>query len=238
MAPDGCRIARHPWSAARYPTMHAVCWAAGGCRSIRCNGGADWASSRRLAIPVLIGRDFFCRRFTFSKVPHSIPTHQTIAYQTVYPCDTACNSHPTFRSTCLPSCSQAFLLSSLTRPRGIHPRHRKPPLRQALYLDSPPSSASLVHHIPSATLDTHQHSLPCNLQPGLHVNININISFTSQRPFQTAGPYSDLHRIVEIACKRAIQTHILATAAATILQTHNEQRKNTRNDSVTIISAT
>lgn len=35
----------HPWSAARYPTLHAGCWAAGGCRSIRCNGGADWASS-------------------------------------------------------------------------------------------------------------------------------------------------------------------------------------------------
>lgn len=80
MAPVAAELPPTAWSGSlRAQVPHTARWllAAGGCRSIRCNGGADWAPSRRLTIPVLIGRDFFCRRFTFSKVPHSIPTHQT-----------------------------------------------------------------------------------------------------------------------------------------------------------------
>lgn len=112
--------------------------------------------------------------FPSFRIP-SQPTRQTISYQTIYPCDTACNPHPTFRSTVFPAAARHFF-SPQPDPTSRHPKHPTPPLRQALYLGSPPSSASLVHHTHPVVRHfryRHQHFLPCNLQPGLHVNINI-----------------------------------------------------------------
>lgn len=162
MAPVAAELPPTAWSGSlRAQVPHTARWllAAGGCRSIRCNGGADWAPSRRLTIPVLIGRDFFCRRFTFSKVPHSIPTHQTTDHRPqrtgpLYPCATARNPHPAFRSTVSPAAARHLFSPAESHSRGI-PNIESHPLRQALYLDSPPSSASPVHHPPSATLDTY-----------------------------------------------------------------------------------
>lgn len=193
----------HPWLQNCPPTrglrpgtphcrLHAGFWAAGGCRSIRCNGGAGWAPSRRLTIPVLIGRDFFCRRFTFSQVSAfhpNPPDRQTISYQTIYPCDTACTPHPTFRSTVFPAAARHFF-SPQPDPTPRHPKHRSTPLRQALYLGSPPSSASFrASHIPSATLDTDTNTFcPATCNPG-YTSTSTPLHFLVA--FSTSGPYSE-----------------------------------------------
>lgn len=167
----------HSWSAAQVP--HTARWllAAGGCRSIRCNGGAGWAPRPSPHHPSCSLEETFsvdASHFPKFRIP-SQPTRPFVP-RPIYPCDTACNPHPTFRSTVFPAAARH--LFSPAKHDLEASQTSKHPLRQALYLDSPPSSASLVHHIPSATLGTHQHKLSCNLQPWLHVNINI--FFTSQ----------------------------------------------------------
>lgn len=230
------------WSGSlRAQVPHTARWllAAGGCRSIRCNGGADWAPSRRLTIPVLIGRDFFCRRFTFSKVPHSIPTHQTTDHtpqrtRPLYLCHRP-QSPSHLQIDRLPSCSQASLPPAESDSRGI-PNIEPHPLRQALYLDSPPSSASPVHHTPSATSDSHQHNLPSDLQPGLHANFNT--LFTSQWPFQQLGHSQICIPLLKYLASAPSQpTSWPTSTTATAQLPHHEQRRHTRKDSVTIISA-
>lgn len=159
----------------RYPTLQTAgcrlhssttgCWRR---RSIRYNGvelpGLDPAPHhpsahwKRLFLSTL--------RFTFSQVPHTIPTRQNSPLNTKpHPCDTASNHHPTFRSILSPAANQAFFSELQPRPTPNRPKHRTP-LRQALYLDSPPSSASSSWYIHPPLTYQHEQSA---LQLAIHV---------------------------------------------------------------------
>lgn len=119
---------RHSWSAPRYPTLHAGFWLLAAVDPLGATVELAGGPSRRLTIPVVIGRDFFCRRFTFSQVPHSIPTHQTRPFrtQTNIPLVTppAILIPPSDR---LSSQLQPGISSLQPNPTSSHPKHRSTP---------------------------------------------------------------------------------------------------------------
>lgn len=117
----------------------------------RCNGGAPWgspsvASPSQCSLEETFSVD--ASHFPKFRIPsqptpdHCVPDHYTLVTPPT-------NPH-------LPqAAARQFFPPARTRPQGIPQTPIIPWPDQALYLDSPPSSASRC--IPSATLDTDQH---------------------------------------------------------------------------------
>lgn len=127
--------------------LHAGFWLLAAVDPLGATVELAGPQTRRLTIPVLIGRDFFCRRFTFSQVSAFHPNppdrpFRTRPYTLVTPPAILIPPSDRLSSQLQPGISS---LPGQIQPRGI-PNIQRPPLRQALYLGSPPSSASLVHH--------------------------------------------------------------------------------------------
>lgn len=146
----------------RAQVPHTAHWllAAGGVDplGVRCAtvelGSAGWAQPRRLTIPVLIGRDFFCRRFHIltSSAFHPNPPDQTTEYPNVTLVTPPAIPIPP--SDRLSSLLQPGTLPSSPIQLRSHPKHRDPPVSSSV-----PGLSSVISILvhPSATY-THTYS--------------------------------------------------------------------------------